>query len=270
MLAAVLHGKAGTVTLDGRIQSWREVFRQREDLLTSVFFGRLRYFSESARQKVLALLIGEENAEGLGSLRDIEYWPKFYGLADRTGYVEPDVLLSFESGTLLVEVKPPWTSQSRQQWTDEISGLLKSDERPEILHFLALGGNAPGWKKVKEDLEEQFSDECRLRIHVVDWESLNRSIRLLLEQAEGHDQAVFEDWLKAFTLYGLSTPMKPFEDLLPLAKGMRSDWPKMVTGWDRTIQLVAPKNNPGVDLLPTWSPIMSLAHPFAREDLKWP
>lgn len=71
MLHAVLHGKAGRVTADGEDQSWRELFRNREDLLTATFFGRLRYLSEEGEKKVLALLVGEKLADAFGPVREI-------------------------------------------------------------------------------------------------------------------------------------------------------------------------------------------------------
>ncbi len=77
MLKAILEGKAGKASVEGiaEAQSWREIFRKREDLLTAVFFSRLRYLSEDGEQKVLALLVGSQLAQTLGCIHEIIYWP---------------------------------------------------------------------------------------------------------------------------------------------------------------------------------------------------
>ena len=74
MLKAILQSKAGRINLPGEPNpvSWREVFKYREDLLTAVFFGRLRYLSQQTANSVMALLIGDNAAAELGDIKSLE------------------------------------------------------------------------------------------------------------------------------------------------------------------------------------------------------
>ena len=92
MLQAILLGKAGRIETDnGDVQSWREVFKLREDLLTAVFFSRIRYLSEDGERKILSLLVGNNAASQLGAVNEYIFWPKLSGLEGRS-FVEPDIL----------------------------------------------------------------------------------------------------------------------------------------------------------------------------------
>ncbi|WP_152986159.1 hypothetical protein [Burkholderia sp. lig30] len=96
MLKAILHGKAGRAVLAGGVeQSWREIFRQREDLLTAAFLGRLAYLSDVGKQRVLKLLT-PGFTESLGPMKSISFWPRLTGHAKRS-FVEPDVLINYEN-----------------------------------------------------------------------------------------------------------------------------------------------------------------------------
>lgn len=233
MLRAILHGKAGRVFIGGMDQSWRELFRQREDLLTSVFFGRFAYLSEGALKDTLALLVSKASTDALGSFEDITFWPKFQ--VDQSGrFVEPDVLIELEHATVLVEVKPPAGGlQNHSQWKAEIEGFVRRNEYADgtleksALHFVALGRNVAGWTSWKDALEKEFA-EAKLKVHAVDWKELCAGVMDLLRgDCSSSDKAVFSDWLDAFSLYGLHMRAPPFEELMTVGPGKLDGWESM-------------------------------------------
>ncbi|MCC4115353.1 hypothetical protein LLG90_08340 [Aromatoleum toluclasticum] len=209
MLMAIAENKAGRISIpgtDGSV-SWREVFRRSEDLLTAVFFGRLQYLSDAGINRVLGVLIGQEAADSLGTLRTVECWPHLTGLEDRR-WVEPDVLLHFECGLVLIEVKPPFGGdQYLKQWQAEVHSLVaecRSGERspPEIVHFLALGRNTlPVGAHALDDFRTEGCFE--LSVHTREWEAILAAIPTWTSECSRGDAAVFKDWIRAFELFGL-------------------------------------------------------------------
>lgn len=233
MLRAILEGKAGRFSFDGEsVTSWRDIFNQREDLLTAVFFGRLRYLSQEGEDKVLALLLGEEAQKSLGEIQEMAFWPKLpvSNIENRT-FVEPDVLIICENAAILIEVKPPmWGYQSEEQWRNEIKSLVqqKEDEDsewdvPGTIHFLALGRNANIWQSHVASLEGDYSSEG-LRIHMKEWEAVHHGIYQLFNTEMGRDAAVYADWLEAFALFGLIERPLPLSDLLTLQAKISNNW----------------------------------------------
>lgn len=254
MLTAILHGKAGRVDIDEQVLSWRELFRTREDLLTSVFFGRLHYLSEHAQASVLALLLGKPLSDSLGALQSIEFWPRLKGLEDRR-YVEPDVVLHFDEYLVLVEVKPPFGQvQRKDQWYVEVQALeLQNDERKSII-FLALGSNVPAWKSEAADLEAKFS-HIDLRVVTHEWQMLKDGLNEISDSLDTRDNRIVTDWMEAFSLYGLRDHHKPFATLLPLCIG---------GGTNAALSVL--KKTPLSKQCP---PLISLANDFKKEDTPW-
>ncbi len=209
MLKAVTSGKAGRISIPGSDASfsWREAFRQREDLLTAVFFGRLRFLSDERLTQVLGLLIGEDAANGLGKFEEMEFWPHLSGLKDRS-WVEPDVLLHFENATLIVEVKPPFgAGQYLEQWLAEVHAFVAEcangvREVPKVVHFVALG--RIGCSIGKQPASEFDTQDCfQLSVHAQEWESIVAALPEWSVECSRADAAVFEDWANVFTLFNL-------------------------------------------------------------------
>ena len=217
MLHAVLHGKAGRIEIDGQNQSWRELFRQFEDLLTAVFVGRFQYLSDQGLTDVLNILLDGVDVESLGKLNSIEYWPKHEGVENRS-FVEPDIIIRFSQAILLIEVKRPDGIQSYLQWSDEMTALLAQDEvetKTNIV-FLALGGVGSKWQEDARTLKESFSD-INLSVCAKNWVDVNDEIRTLSERSdEQRDSCIYLDWLEAFQLYGLRTKVQPYLKLRSL------------------------------------------------------
>ncbi len=215
MLTAILHGKAAQVEMDGLPITWRELFRKREDLLTSVFFGRLPYLSDEACHAIWSLLVGSTLAAAFGPLREVQFWPKLDGPTGRK-YVEPDVVIEFDAHLLLVEVKPPFGGeQSIQQWRQEVEALRKSNDDGKAIVLLALGRNMPEWRSIKKTLENEF-ERLGLQVFCCEWEQLLEGVNQPIHQMDGRDARIFSDWLDAFQLFGMAPPKAPFSDLLPL------------------------------------------------------
>jgi hypothetical protein len=268
MLKAILYGKAGRAVLaNGVEQGWREIFRQREDLLTATFFGRLMYLSDAGKQRVLKLL-SPGYTEYPGAIESITFWPRLTGYTGRW-FVEPDVLINCENVAFLIEVKPPFAGQqSFGQWQAEIESLVLQKEKegsewdiPDRICFVALGRNVKDWKESAITLESEYADDG-LSIHAIEWEDINHGIAALLEAEEGHDASVYSDWIEAFALFGLIDRPAPFDDLLPLATKISSSWPRF---FDVATPLVDYTIKEEID----WASIMKLANRSILDNYLW-
>lgn len=225
MLSAILHGKAGRIQLQGaehRVR-WRDVFKCSEDLLSAVFFSRVRYLSPESATNVMTLLLGEEAAAQLGELQSIQLWSRLGGTNGRS-WVEPDVQMLFANALVVVEVKPPFGGyQYIEQWRAQVQALAQefaeSGEVPQHFHFVALGNNT-----CEADAQTQLSwgvDAAFIpQLHQVEWEHLAQMLPELRTHAISTDRAVIDDWLEAFSLFGIAV-QPPFQ------------WPDLLTWADR-------------------------------------
>lgn len=215
MLHAIINGKAGRIRLDDgeRRVSWREVFRRSEDLLTSVFFSRLRYLSQPSLHHVLSRMIGSGDLKSLGNLKNIDFWPRLDG-ADDCSWVEPDVRISFENADLWIEIKPPFGGQQKiQQLRNQISAInkhKKSEENTRKLIYLSLGGNN---QHSQNSAIEKFA-EFEISFHKAEWSDITSFIVEIWEDGTEQDRFIFSDWQAAFDLFGMQL--------------RRFDWPELL------------------------------------------
>lgn len=224
MLHAILNGKARRVSLlNEESQSWRSVFKRYEDLLTAALWGRISYLSHDAQHNILSSLLGLDT-RGWGALEQIQFWPQ-YDFPDEidgsvatwiTGgeiFAEPDVVLTFKSATLIVEVKPPAGGmQHQQQWCREIYAWKNSDENDTRLHFLALGNLPENAVSLADALESLFDS---VTFHGIEWDR----VRAVLQHPEwawptAADKRIVGDCLQALALYGIREPLRPWKPFL--------------------------------------------------------
>ena len=223
MLTAILNNKAGRIQLHGeeRRIRWREVFQRSEDLLTSVFFSRLRYLSPESICRVMALLVGDQAATELGELHRIEFWPRLEGANDRS-WVEPDVQMHFASALVVIEVKAPFGGVQRiEQWCDQIQALAQEwaeeDDAPLNFYYVALGNNTQqpdAAMQIGLGVEHAITPTlCK-----AEWHLIAQALRSFHVHAPPTDRAVFDDWLEAFVLFGVPVqPAYQWSDLLAWA-----------------------------------------------------
>jgi len=226
MLAAVLNGKAARVAIDGKDTSWRELFKQREDLMTAAFLGRISYLSSSMRREALALLVDPSSATELGDIEEISFWPSLK-ITDGDGSrrVEPDAIIVCENGAVMIEVKPPWGQQCEKQWQNEVEALMEvvrtgkdnffSDIK--MVHFVALGQNKG------LDIHKYFADFKPDGIfdfepHQREWGEILKSIDSWAELEEKNDRSIVADWRSIFDLFGVQRPIKPLSDVCGLPR----------------------------------------------------
>lgn len=215
MLRAIIQGKAGRINLPGETSpvSWREVFKYREDLLTAVFFGRLRYLSPQTLKNVMALLVGNDAAAQLGDLKSLTLWRQLDGTNGRV-WVEPDIEIYFSKALVIVEVKPPFGgNQSIDQWRAQIQAIAaemaETDEIPKNFYYVALGNNTFDASSCSPT-EFGVSDVIEPKICQVEWDRIAQAPPDLQTNASSSDSAVLEDWGAAFVLFGMAPPI-PFK-----------------------------------------------------------
>lgn len=263
MLTAILHGKAGRVEVDGRSLSWRALFRKREDLLTSVLFGRLAYLSDRVHDAFLSALLGHDIAGELGQLRDIQFWPR---LSENEGrnYVEPDVLIEYSQHRLLIEVKPPFGGvQSINQWRAEVQALYRQDDEPKKIILLAMGRNQQIWRDMADKLEGEFS-AIALRVVCLEWPEFLRRLGPIRELADLRDERIFQDWFEAFRLFGMVSGTPPFSDLLHLCNSneVLHKHLQLVRVWKLNAKALKPRASSQ-----DWAALLPLAQRLEKDEL---
>ncbi|WP_052260594.1 hypothetical protein [Photobacterium gaetbulicola] len=220
MLKAILHGKAGRIehNKDDSV-SWSQLFKAREDLLTSTIFERFAYLSDEVQRTLLDHWFKLHHGfipESFGEFLDITYWQRFSHEHDEgTNQVEPDLILHFDQCDIIVEVKPPaGGNQYFGQWYKEIESFLQAEEDShKSLYFLAIGrieqADAARWAKRLLSKQQQLKGIAALK-----WDAVTTQLlQLLGEQSEcelsKQDARIIQDMLDGLSLYGQQT--SPFK-----------------------------------------------------------
>jgi hypothetical protein len=114
--------------------------RPQEDMVTSAVFGSVMLLSIADRRAALDILLGLDawKTASFDLTQDIEIhlWPRLKGVDGKP--VEPDVLLTCGSRTLVVEVK--WhASLSDQQIDKQIEAVRRAGRYGEVVASVMLG-----------------------------------------------------------------------------------------------------------------------------------
>jgi hypothetical protein len=235
VLNAIIHGKAGRINFDHDASSvsWRQLYQNREDLLTAAFFSRFTYLSGLLQHRLLKQWLG-----GVGdftTFEGIDYWPRYeLNEYDDRNFVEPDLLIRFSDCDLLVEVKPPQGgNQYIEQWKLEIEGYYAQELADKPLYFLAIGrvGNI-----VDElDITQYKNDKDFQKAAAIEWQTIASQLRKLSLSGEldAQDSRIVKDMGNALSLYGIRAQNLDWSDLYkwsseqPLSIDVLVGWPLM-------------------------------------------
>lgn len=139
MLRAILGNKSGRISIGKESISVREVYKDREDMLTAAIVSRISYLSDDTLNHLFGSIFTSSSLN-FALLNEVEFWPNFTSSIQQR--VEPDVILHFDWGILVIEAKRPHNShQYAEQWIKELESL-PSDYREGEIYFLSLGGSA--------------------------------------------------------------------------------------------------------------------------------
>ena len=130
MLYAVKHNKVN-----------REIYKEKEDGLTSAIFERLCYLPKELLQHiVVAALFDTIKGLDLDQMQSINYWPNWDPKGTgNTNKVEPDVFIRTANFDIIIEAKRyDKNQQDRNQWKREIKAYYNEYEEENIpLVFIA-------------------------------------------------------------------------------------------------------------------------------------
>lgn len=202
MFVAISKGKARRVEMNGQNVSWRSLYRRSEDLVTAVVWSRLAYLSPSSLQGVLSRLF-PEIGQLCNELQSIELWP-YWG-------IEPDVVLHFDSLTLVVEAKrvneDNW--QSSSQWRGELEAAKKRYPDKQLALF-AIGGLGQHPEQEVIRLKQKLPPSLQLiPVQGISWQQFYQVIVAFTDVAHAGEAILIRDVCDAITANGVT----PYRDM---------------------------------------------------------
>jgi hypothetical protein len=225
MLNAIIHSKAGRVNFDKESGSlsWRELYQSREDLLTATFFSRFTYLSGLLQHRLFKSWLG-----GVGDFTEfkhIDYWPQ-YDLKNNPDrkFVEPDLLIRFESCDVLVEVKPPeGGDQYLDQWQLEIESYYQQEDHTKPLYFLAIGRVGSVLQQLDIEVLQKNGRDFQ-KAQAIEWKPIVCELSALIKSREldAQDERIVYYMIKAVELYGIRAQNLRWDDLYPFSNSLDS------------------------------------------------
>lgn len=220
MLRAILGNKSGRICVGEESVSVREIYKNREDMLTAAIVSRLTYLSDSEVDLLFNHIFVEANQD-FHQISTVEFWPNFSSSIQER--VEPDVIVHFDWGVMVIEVKRPHDSyQYAEQWIKELESLPYSYREGDI-YFLSLGGSsANNTTELKrfEVLQSNFEDmnlPSPQGMSYQTWEGLINYLQARRDSGDLNrsDDNIIGDMIEALELYGVHTNIHSLKSLVP-------------------------------------------------------
>ncbi len=221
MLRAILGNKSGRITLGDASVSVREVYKDREDMLTAAIISRASYLSDISLYNIFSSIF-TDSSNDFSLLTEVEFWPNFTSSIQQR--VEPDVILHFDWGIMVIEAKRPHDShQYAEQWIKELESLPLSYRERDI-YFLSLGGSsANNIKELRrfEPLRCSYKDISIPQPNLMTyqtWEGLINYLQITRDTGDlsRSDYNIISDMIKALELYHVHANVHSLLSLKPL------------------------------------------------------
>lgn len=220
MLRAILGNKSGRISVGGESISVREVYKDREDMLTAAIISRISYLSDKALTNLFQSIFTNSPLD-FSVLKEVEFWPNFSSSIQNR--VEPDVILHFDWGVMIIEAKRPHDSQQyAEQWIKELESLPSSYREGEI-YFLSLGGSAANnaaelarFSNLKDSYKD-ISIPLTTFMTYQTWEGLIDYLQCSKDSGDldRSDNYVISDMIEALDLYHVHANIHSLSSLKP-------------------------------------------------------
>ncbi|MBY3476170.1 hypothetical protein HFN78_35680 [Rhizobium laguerreae] len=215
MLIAVTSNKSGRLPDNLKPgSSWREAFRQSEDLLTAAAFGRLTYLEGGVLWSVLRSACGNALPDfRFAELVAADFWP-WWSAAGGEGRVQPDVVLGFSVGDpairidIIVEAKlRPHSAQSARQWRGQWESYHEANgELPmaDAVYLMAIGGLGVDADRTAEKLIKQNGDDgVEIKAVAASWDQMLNAVHARIGVSKiVPEKRILSDIIEAIALAG--------------------------------------------------------------------
>ena len=257
MLHAILNGKAGRVDVKGESIPVRKIYRDSEDMITAAVISRLPYLTPETRHTLLSRCL-PESKQDYRLLDKVEFWPRFNSKVQK--WVEPDVIMHFDWGILLIEAKRPTLREGQylDQWWKEIEAVTKEHHDKRIA-FLALGGDQRYNQQLLNKLQEQLLQSSHRIEEALElgWSLLSAALQSIDDDIDipASDLAVVTDIKAALELYGVSC--HPDLKTLPTDTALRESTLSVISNWHTApyFHALTHINDITIEGIKTWNPL---------------
>ncbi|WP_050622002.1 hypothetical protein [Vibrio coralliirubri] len=190
-------------------------------MLTAAIISRVSYLSDEALNNLFQSIF-THSQQDFSELLDVEFWPNFSSTLQSR--VEPDVILHFEWGVMIIEAKRPHDSyQYAEQWIKELESLPSNYREGEI-YFLSLGGSTVNNKvelarfRGLKDSYENVSIPDPTFMAYQTWEGLIDYLQRSKDSGDlsRSDNKVIADMIEALELYHVHANIYSLSSLKPL------------------------------------------------------